>query len=89
MSILRRLGAWLLGRRASAAWVSDSLLLVAGRPGRDRGCELRAQAQAGGTELRLYACPDPPRRCARRSLPLEDAGRQSVVRPAAPTAAGR
>ena len=58
MSFLRRLGAWLLGRRASAAWMSDSLLLVAGRPGRDRGCELRAQAQAGGTEVRLYACPD-------------------------------
>ena len=48
MSVLGRLGAWL--RRPHAAWVGESLLLVAGR--RRRGGELRAECG----ELRLYAC---------------------------------
>ncbi|MGH2978641.1 MAG: hypothetical protein ACRDLQ_03270, partial [Solirubrobacterales bacterium] len=37
--------------------MSDTLLLVSGRPGRDRGCELRARVVDGARELRLYACP--------------------------------
>jgi GT2 family glycosyltransferase len=57
MSLLRRLGAWLLGRRAHSAWISDTLLLIAGDPGRDRGCELRTTVRERDLELRLYACP--------------------------------
>jgi GT2 family glycosyltransferase len=60
MSLLRRLGAWLLGRRAHSAWMSDTLLLVAGRPSHDRGCELRATMRERDLELRLYACPSHP-----------------------------
>ena len=48
MSVLDRFRAWL--RRPDAAWVGETLLLVAGR--RRRAGELRAEHGS----LRLYAC---------------------------------
>jgi GT2 family glycosyltransferase len=71
MSFLRRLGAWLSGRKTHAAWMSDTLVLVAGRPGGARSCELRATVAERDLELRLYACPA-------QSEPLVSRGERSA-----------
>jgi O-antigen biosynthesis protein len=96
MTALRRFGAWLARRRPQAAWVSDSLLLVAGRL--RRGADLRAEFG----DLRLYECSpaDSPRvtvvplesLIAARVRPLRDGGRalmRALLEGAGPHLEGR